>query len=272
MKNYYLPAQAKILKIREESPDSNLYTLRFVDEKLQQKFRFVPGQFVFAGLIGFGEAPFDICSSSLETKTFEICVRRVGLVTKKIHELKKDETMAIRGPYGHGFPLAQFAGKNLILIGGGCGFITMRTVILDYLKKKPSEQRLQVFLGASSPDQLLFQSEYETWRKRLELQLIVSKPEASWTGPVGVITDLLDRAELLPSSLALLCGPPVMYRFCLEKLLGHGLTGDEIYFSLERRMDCGVGVCQHCAIGSKYACQDGPVFSYNTIKDISGAI
>ncbi len=272
MKNYYLPTQAKIVKIRKESTRTNLYTLQFVDEKLRKEFRFTPGQFVFAGLLGHGEGPFDICSSSLERGWFEIAVRRVGSVTEKIHELTVGQTMMIRGPFGNGFPMATFAGKNLLLLGGGCGFVTMRTIILDYIKQKPANQKIQLFLGVGTPDDLLFRSEYPTWKKHLDLQLIVSEPTPEWKGQTGLITNLFDTVPLLENIAVLACGPPIMYHFCLEKLKQRNIPDELMYFSFERRMDCGVGVCQHCALGSKYVCKDGPVFSYQTIKDIPGAI
>lgn len=272
MKNHYLPQRAKILKIRTESKRTNLYTLQLVEEKIQKNFFFTPGQFVFAGLLGHGEGPFDICSSSLERGLFEIAVRRVGSVTEKIHQLKVGDTLAVRGPYGHGFPMTTFADKNLLLLGGGCGFVTMRTVILDYIKQKPAKQKIQLFLGVGTPDDLLFRSEYPTWRKHLDLQLIVSEPTPDWPGQVGLITDLFDKVPLLDNIAVLACGPPVMYHFCLEKLKQHNIPDELMFFSFERRMDCGVGVCQHCAIGSKYVCKDGPVFSYADIKDVPGAI
>ncbi|MDD5341924.1 MAG: FAD/NAD(P)-binding protein [Patescibacteria group bacterium] len=272
MKNPYLTYPAKILRIQKESSDSNLYTLKFEDPKVQKAFRFNPGQFVVAGLVGFGEGPFDICSSSLETGSLEICVRQAGAVTKRIHQLKIGDRLQIRGPYGHGFPMNKLANRNLLLIGGGCGFVTMRTVILDYLKKPSAKQKLQVFFGVTSERDLLFANEFDNWRKKIDLYLIASKPSAAWPHQVGLITNLFDKVKIMEKVGVLACGPPIMYRFTLERLKKLGIPDTDIYLSFERRMDCAVGVCQHCAIGSFYVCKDGPVFSYDKIKDIPGAI
>ncbi len=272
MKNYYKPDPAKILKINRESPDSKLYTLQFVDQKIQKAFKFTPGQFVMAGIIGQGEAPFDICSSSYETNTFQLLVRKVGSLTQKIHELKAGDRMHIRGPYGHGFPMPKLASKNLLLIGGGCGFVTMRTVILDYIKKKPEGQKLQVFFGVRGEDNLLFRKEFKTWSQHIDLHIIASEPPAKWPYHKGLITDLFSKVKLLKNVAALSCGPPIMYRFCLKELKKIQVPDENIYLSFERRMDCGTGVCQHCAMGSYYVCKDGPVFSYDMIKDIPNVI
>ena len=272
MKNHYLSYPARILNIRKENFESNLYTLQFTDLKLQKQFKFNTGQFVMAGLIGHGEAPFDICSSSFETDTFQLLVRKVGSVTRKIHELKKGDKLMVRGPYGHGFPMNQLAERNLLLLGGGCGFVTMRTLILDYIKKPNPNQKIQVFFGVRSEKYALFRSEFSDWEKHIDFHLIVAEPTPKWKGHVGLITDLFNRVKLLKNVIALACGPPIMYRFSIQELKKIGVADEDIYLSFERRMDCAKGVCQHCAIGSYYVCKDGPVFSYDKIKDIPGAI
>ncbi|MBU0707108.1 FAD/NAD(P)-binding protein [Patescibacteria group bacterium] len=273
MKNPYYSHPAKILKIRKESPDSNLYTLQFKEAKIQKAFHFHPGQFVMAGIVGYGEGPFDICSSSMETTTFDLSIRKVGKITQKIHTLEVGDTISVRGPYGHGFPMTKLNQKNLLLLGGGCGFVTMRTVILDYIKQKPKGQKIQVFFGVRSEKDFLFRQEFATWSKHVDLHLIIAEAkEKKSRYHQGVITDLFDKVKLLDNLAVIACGPPIMYKFCLARLKDYPISDEDIYLSLERRMDCGTGVCQHCAIGPYYVCKDGPVFSYGKIKDIQGAI
>lgn len=272
MKNQYASYSVKILAVEKQNFESNLYTLRFVEPKRQKNFAFTPGQFVMAGLIGYGEAPFDICSGSFETGTFQLLVRRAGSLTERIHKLKPDDIISVRGPYGHGFPVDKLRDKNLLLLGGGCGFVTMRTLILDHISRPKPNQRLQVFFGVRSGKYLLFKKEFRTWQKHVDLHLVASEPEAGWSGHTGLITDLFDKVKILTNIAALACGPPIMYRFSIGELKKIGLPDEDIYLSFERRMDCATGVCQHCALGSFYVCKDGPVFSYNKIKDIPGAI
>ena len=77
------------------------------------------------------------------------------------------------------------------------------------------------------------------------------------------MTDVIGEIEVDPSTTyAVACGPPVFYKYLLEKLVDAGFGKNRIFLSLERRMECGIGKCGHCAVGYTFTCLHGPVFSY----------
>lgn len=273
MLNPYKPKIAKIIKITKQTPDTNLFTLKYMNKKDREDFGFNHGQFIMAGLAGFGEAPFDICSNIFDTKVIELSIRQVGDLTKAINKLTIGDKMLVRGPYGHGFPLfKKLAKPNLLLIGGGCGFVTLKSIIEDYLKNYKDKFKMQALYGAGNEDQLLFRDCYKRWQEGIDLQIILDKPKEKWKWKKGLITNLFKEVEIIKDATVIMCGPPVMYRFVIKELEKLNFASSDIYLSLERRMHCGLGVCHHCAIGSKLVCKDGPVFCYDEIKDIDGAI
>lgn len=273
MYNFYQSQPVKIIKIKKQSPIVKLFTLQFKDKKLQKDFYWQPGQFVIVGLPGFGEGPFAFCSANQDKDFFELAIRAVGQLTNKIHQLKEGDQLMIRGPYGRGFP--EINKDNVLLVAGGLGIIPLRSLILTQIKKGLAD-RLTLFYGAKKPEDFLFRNEFKKWqRSGVKLYLTIDKACPGWDGCVGVVTVLFDK--VLASSIehptsSILCGPPIMYKFVLEKLHQYNFKDENIYLSLERRMHCGIGICQHCAIGSKYVCKDGPVFKYSEIKEIEGVV
>ena len=168
--------------------------------------------------------------------------------------------------------MKKFKNKDLLLIGGGCGFVTMRSFVLDYLAGKLNAGKLNVFYGCANEESLLFRKEYKNWEQKVDLDIILDKPSKKWKGAKGVITGLFNEVQDFSKTVALVVGPPVMYKFVIEELGKRDMKDSDIYLSLERRMYCGIGVCQHCAIGPYYVCKDGPVFSWAQLKGIPNAI
>jgi len=278
MINKYLPLATEIKEVYNQSTDTKLFNLQFIDKKLQRNFSFRNGQFVMVGLPGEGEAAFNICSNPNDSKEFiEISVRLVGRLTEEMHKLKKGDKLWLRGPYGEGWPkFTTLKHKNLLLIGGGCGFVPLRSVILELLdpknKKIAKNFNTKVFYGCNKLNNLLYKDDLVEWQKKINVQVIFDKE----TKPkklknikceTGLITKLFDLNEVFQDTTAFLCGPPIMYKFVIKKLKEVGVKDEDIYVSLERRMECGLGVCQHCACGELYVCKDGPVFSYDKIKN-----
>ncbi len=272
MRNPYQPKIAIIKKIKLQAAGVKLFTLSFKNKKDQLEF--TPGQFIEVGVQGFGEAPFAICSSPQEAD-FQVCVRQVGSLTSRLHTLRVKDLITVRGPYGNGFP--QIKDKNLLLIAGGLGIIPLRPLILSAVKRPACEQagrakKIQIFYGARSIKELLFRDEYKAWQKSVDLARTLDKGASTWKGRVGLITTLFDDIRIIDNAVAIVCGPQIMYKFVIQKLKESKFADTDIFFSLERKMYCGFGVCQHCAIGSKYVCEDGPVFNYDELKNIRGAI
>jgi NAD(P)H-flavin reductase len=235
-------------------------------------FSFEPGQIIFLSIPNFGEAPFAPCNPP--GQELELCVRKVGKITDKIHRLKIGDNAGIRGPFGIGWPGARRqAPSNLLMVVGGLGLIPLRNFIWGKEKFLPPETKTQIFYGAKNPDEFLFKNDFEEWKNRgVDIKLTIDKECQGWNDCVGLVTTLFDKNPVNADSTAFLCGPPIMYKFVLEKMKSAGVPDENIYLSLERRMHCGVGVCQHCAVGSFYTCKDGPVFKYADIKNIPGAI
>ncbi|MFN3301636.1 MAG: FAD/NAD(P)-binding protein [Patescibacteria group bacterium] len=267
MINFYKPELAIVKKIKKETPQVKLFTIAPKNPQILENFK--PGQFLEIGLANFGEAPLAICSPPFQKEFFQICVRRVGQVTEALHRLKEGDFITFRGPFGNGFP--KIENKNLLLIAGGLGLIPLRSLILSLLTEGFSN--ISIFYGAKTPEDFLFQDEFEKWQRAgIKLFLTIDKKYPGWKGEVGLVTVLFDKVNIPKETTAILCGPPPMYKFVIEKLKEKGIPDESIWLSLERKMFCGIGICQHCAIGSKYVCQDGPVFNYSEIKDIYNAI
>jgi NAD(P)H-flavin reductase len=269
----FVPQFARVAAVRQLTALERLFTLELAPGR---SLGHRPGQFVEVSVLGVGEAPVSISSSpSRSNGAFELCVRRAGDVTGALHRLQAGDRVGIRGPFGRGFPIEKFRGKDILFAPGGLGLAPLRSLINQVLDERALFGRVVILYGARTPSELLFKDELQQWAERsdVELRLTVDRGDEGWTGPVGVITTLFRDVSLYPrNTVAVTCGPPVMYRFVLMELLGKGLSEGSIYLSLERRMKCGVGKCGHCQINNIYACQSGPVFPYAEIKGLEEAL
>lgn len=272
--NPYVPAKVEILDVFSEvSEVKNIKTIqcRFLDEEKQAEFDFTPGQFVQVSISGVGEAPISINSSPTKEDHFSLCVEKKGRVTSALFEMEEDSTIWVRGPYGDGFPLDQIRDKNILLVAGGIGLAPLRSAI-DYIyERKEDYGKVQIMYGDKTANCLLFLRHFDKWQQHFDMHVICEEAGEEWTGEEGVVTDLLERVNLdVDNSVTLTCGPPIMYKFVLPELKKLGFADTEIFLSLERRMECGIGNCRRCNIGEYFVCQDGPVFSYDEIKPFFG--
>jgi sulfhydrogenase subunit gamma (sulfur reductase) len=269
----FFPEMALISKIEALNDTNKLFT---VELPKGHSLNHRPGQFVEVSMLGIGEAPISISSSpSRSNGMFELCVRHVGDVTGALHRLNPGAKVGIRGPFGHGFPIEKFRGKDMLFAPGGLGLAPLRSLINQVLDERALFGRVIILYGARNPSELLFKDELKQWAERddLELHLTVDRGDDTWTGHVGVITTLFKDISVNPrNTVAFTVGPPVMYRFVLMEFLGQGISEGNIYLSLERRMKCGVGKCGHCQIHHIYTCQSGPVFAYRDIKGLEEAL
>jgi NAD(P)H-flavin reductase len=275
MKNPYLPLPTRIEKVVVETDDSNIKTfcLSVVNKGEEANFDYIPGQFAELSVLGKGEAPFGIASSPTQLGCLEFTVSKVGVVTTALHNMEIGEIVGIRGPLGNGYPLETLKGKNIVMIGGGFGFSTLRSLtnfVLDETNRQ-SFGDLTVIYGARRPGLLLYKDDLEEWKKRadLHLYLTVDSGDEEWTGRVGLIPEI--TKGVAPSSenaYALICGPLAMIKFTLPVVKELGFLPERILLSLEMRMKCGLGMCGRCNLGSKYVCRDGPVFSYTQISGL----
>jgi sulfhydrogenase subunit gamma (sulfur reductase) len=234
-----------------------------------------PGQFVEVSIFGFGEAPISVCSSPTRSPGFELTVRNVGRLTDKMHHMAAGNSIGIRGPFGHGFNVDDFKGKDILYVCAGIGLAPLKSLIDYTLDRRKDFGRIIILYGTRHPSLILFKQDLEEWKKRqdIEFYMTVDQADEQWKGNVGVITTLVPPLKLdVEKTMATIVGPPVMYKFAIMSLKSKRIPDENIYVSLERRMKCGVGKCGHCQINNIYACQDGPVFHYPRIKKLEEAL
>lgn len=269
--NVYLPKVAVVDRVVAEIAQVKTFYWHFEDAAEQRAFQnFRPGQFAQVSLFGVGEFPISLPPSPTEAETF-FTVRRVGSCTSALHQLRAGDKFAVRGPYGNGFPMEEYGGKNLVFVAGGIGLIPLRSAIVYALANRAKYERIQIFHGAKTPQELMYVPKLLEWEQTpgVECHLTVDRSGDGWSGHVGVVGSLFkEPGSQVPveNTVAFVCGPPIMFRFVIKDLLAMGFEERNIVSTLERYMKCGVGKCGHCCIGVAYVCVDGPVFTYEQIK------
>lgn len=266
-----VPSVARILDYRDETPDTRTFSLRFRDDAVQREFTFRPGQFLELSVFGVGEAPFCLASSPTRAHRIQVTVRRCGQVTDALHTLGPGDEIGLRGPCGNGFDVDAVESRDLLFVAGGIGLPPLRSLIWNVLDQRERFGEVTILYGARTPADVVYKEELEEWRGYPGVRLLttVDRGEAGWTGNVGMVPILFDKADLHPTSTtAFVCGPPIMIRFVIQDLLTRGFGEDRIISTLERMMQCGVGKCNHCCVGHLYLCRDGPVFSFAQIREM----
>ncbi|MBI4722382.1 MAG: FAD/NAD(P)-binding protein [Candidatus Stahlbacteria bacterium] len=271
MDNKYIPIPIKVEKIAIESDDKTLRTLEVSFCNTNNGFAYIPGQFCELSILGKGEAPFGIASSPTEGNLLRFTVNRVGVVTTALHYLKTSEIIGLRGPFGNYYPVDKFKHQNIVIIGGGFAFTTLRALVVYLLAHRQEFKDITIIYGARRPGLMLYRDELTEWERRddLQLYLTIDKQVEGWDKRVGFVPAI--TKEIAPSpanAYAVVCGPPIMIKYTLPVLTELGFEKDKIYTSLERRMKCGLGKCGRCNIGPKYVCVDGPVFSYKELEEL----
>lgn len=267
MDNPYRPIEAEVTDVITETP-----TIKTIKFKPVEPIAFNAGQFIELTIPGIGEAPFTPSSSASERDIMEVTVMNVGKVTDKVHELEKGDKIGVRGPMGKGYPIDAFKGKEILVVGGGCGLAPLRSLMYEFFGRISEFKKLLFRGGCKTPQEFLYRNEIGNWSKRedLDLRLTVDKGDSGWEGNVGVVTTILDGLDMdSAGGIAVVCGPPIAMKFTTMKLLELGFKDENIYLSMEKNMSCGIGKCGHCRLGTYYACKDGPVFSYDKIKNFS---
>ncbi len=270
----YVPKLASIVKKQKMTDNEMLFEIKLDDgSNLGHK----PGQFAEISVFGIGEAPISISSSPTKKGTFEICVRKLGDVTTKLHTLNIGDKIGVRGPFGNGFDAEALKGKDLLFVAGGLGLAPLRSLFNYVLDNRKDYGHVTLLYGCKEPRELLFKNEILALknRKDVEFKATVDRcPEdEAWTDNTGVITTLIPQVTFDPQNIhAIIVGPPVMYKFVIRDLKKQNVPDEHIIVSLERRMKCGVGKCGHCQINHIYVCKDGPVFNYSKIKGIPEAL
>jgi sulfhydrogenase subunit gamma (sulfur reductase) len=275
MKNPYVPLAVSLKKAFVESEDKMLRTFdfTFVSKEDEKNFKFMPGQFCQLSIPGKGEAPFGIASSPQENGFLRFTLNRAGVVTTALHHLEEGDEVGVRGPLGNYYPVERFEGKNIVIIGGGFAFTTLRSLVVYLLDlgNREKYKDITIIYGARAPGMLLYREEFDEWSKRDDLQVhvTVDKGDEAWKGLEGFVPTILGQVKPSPKdAYAVMCGPPAMIKFALPVLDQLQFKPEQIYTSLERRMKCGIGKCGRCNVGHLLVCKDGPVFSYDQLAGL----
>ena len=262
--NPYKSQKAVIREIKTETQGIKTFVL-----KPENVFSFHCGQFAELMVPEIGEAPFAMSSPCYQPELLEFTVQNVGYMTSRLHQMKEGDVLGLRGPYGNGFPLEEYHGKEILLLIGGVGFPPARALLYSLIKEKAKFPRISMCYGARSPADIVYKYQIDDFQKKIEFHITVDKGEGDWKGHVGVVTTLLDKIKInLKNSVAVVIGPPIMMKFGTLKLLEVGFRPKDIYLSMERKMYCGIGQCRHCLIDHYFICKDGPVFKYEILKNL----
>jgi NAD(P)H-flavin reductase len=262
-----IPYLGVVTDIRIDTPDVKTFRVLTPDGK--KPFAHMPGQCAMLSIPGVGEAMFSITSSPTNKEYQEFSIKRCGVLTEHLHAMNVGDEIMVRGPYGNNFPVdTELKGKNLLFIAGGIGLAPLRSVINYCLDNRDDYGTIDILYGSRSADDLVQRKEIEeVWMNTpgVNVHLTIDRPQEGWDGHVGFVPSYLKELNFDTNKVALLCGPPIMIKFCLQGLKELGFSNEQVYTTLELRMKCGVGKCGRCNIGTKYVCKDGPVFRFDQV-------
>jgi len=276
VRNPYLPYPVRIESIVTETEDRNLKTFKFVflNKEDEEAFKYTPGQFAELSVPGQGEIPIGIASSPTEKGFIMFTVNKVGKVSSFMHNMQEGDIMGVRGPMGNWYPWETLEGKNVVIVGGGFAFTTLRSSIV-YMLHPDNRSRfgnIDVVYGARMPGLLLYKEELAAWEQRDDIGMHItvdSTDDPNWKYNVGFVPAVTkEKAPTAENSYAIICGPPIMIKFTLPVLTELGFPPERIISSLEMRMKCGIGICGRCNLGTEYVCKDGPVFTLQELAQL----
>ena len=263
---------ARIVGHRVEAEHIHTFTMRFTDARMRRAYRFAAGQFNMLYAYGVGEVPISIVSDPDQPSVLEHTISAVGRVTSVMARWKVGDVAGIRGPYGRGWPMEAARGHDVVVVTGGLGCAPAVGVVDYIFRRRDDYGTLHILHGVKTPRDLLYRERFDAWRQhpRTKVYLAADRPDATWHHRVGVVTDLFDEVTAEPSAVVMMCGPEVMMRYAVRALREKGICEDNVYLSMERHMQCAIGLCGHCQFGPHFVCKDGPVFQYAAVKRLFG--
>jgi sulfhydrogenase subunit gamma (sulfur reductase) len=268
----YLIHPARITARRVETEGIHSFSMQFVNPALRREYRFKAGQFNMLYAFGVGEVPISIVSDPAQPEVLEHTVRETGRVTSVMARWQPGDIVGVRGPYGNGWPMEAARGRDVVIVTGGLGCAPVVAVINYIFRRRDEYGDLQILHGVKTPNDLLYRERFDQWRRapRTRVYLTSDQPDKTWRDRIGVVTDLFDELAVTPSTIVMMCGPEVMMRYAAHALIQKGVADDAIHLSMERRMECAVGLCGHCQYRERFVCRDGPVFSYRAVRQTLG--
>jgi NAD(P)H-flavin reductase len=234
-------------------------------------YSFAPGQFNMLYAFGVGEAAISLSGDPSERSSLVHTIRAVGSVTNVLGKIRAGDQVGVRGPFGSAWPVEACRGHDVVIVCGGIGLAPLRPVVYHLLRQRSDYGRIALLVGVRTAADLLFRTELEAWGQRGDLQVVVTadRADSSWRGRTGQVTTLFPAVEFDPArTIGMTCGPEIMMRFVLREFAKRGVPDDRLYVTLERNMQCAIGVCGHCQFGPEFVCMDGPVFRYDRVRRI----
>jgi sulfhydrogenase subunit gamma (sulfur reductase) len=270
MLNPMKPYLGTLTGIEDLATGIRLFQVKLNDDSERERFDYAPGQFAFLSAFGVGEAPFGLASVPWRSEALEFAVLETGTVTSALHRMELGEIVGVRGPLGNSFPMDDFRGRNIVVLGGGIGGAPLRPVIQTILDNRADYGHLDILWAAREPSLLVFSDEYDEWRATPDtaVHLTVERADGDWKGEVGLITQLLEKVAPSPENArAIICGPPLMIKFTALTLSKLGFQPGQMIVTLEAKMKCGIGKCGRCNVGDKFVCIHGPVFTFSEVSN-----
>ena len=262
-KNSYIPHSGEIIEIIKHTDIE--WTFRVATDSTGVK----PGQFYEISMPKYGESPISV--SGFGPGFVDFTIRNVGKVTSEIFKYKVSDKILLRGPYGNGFDIEEYKGRDLLVVAGGSALAPVRGII-QYVYDHPEEfKSFKLIVGFKSPQDALFKDDLKKWGEKLDVLMTVDGAEEGYQGHVGLVTKYIPELKYEDPSQAsaVVVGPPMMMKFSVAEILKLGLAEKDVWVSYERKMHCGLGKCGHCKMDAIYVCVDGPVFNYQFAKTIA---
>jgi NAD(P)H-flavin reductase len=267
----WVPTPYEVVRVRRDTADTFTLALRL--KAGGPAMAFAPGQFNMLYAFGVGESAISVSGDPHRREVLQHTIRNVGAVTAQLARLRRGDTLLLRGPYGRPWPIAELAGRDVLVVAGGIGLAPLRPVLMHLLRYRKKYGRIAVVYGARTPADLLFAADLKRLSEHgaAQVEITVDHATADWSGDVGVVTALLGRVAVDPArATALVCGPEIMMHYVRLELKKRGLADAQIYLTMERNMKCAIGHCGHCQLGPKFICKDGPVFSFDQLDGLFG--
>lgn len=261
-----VPVLARVVRRHQDLPDVVTFEI-----EASGWAGFAPGQFNMLSVFGVGEIPISISGPVSDPGRIVHTIRDVGPVSKALADLPEGAALGLRGPYGTPWPVERAKGRDVVVIAGGLGLAPVRPILYELIGNRTNYGKVTLLYGARSPREMLFAAELAEWRARRDLavEITVDRAIGAWHGHVGVVTSLLAGADFDPArTTGFVCGPEIMMRFGANGLAGAGVVPEQIFLSMERNMQCAIGLCGRCQLGPVFVCKDGPVFDWARLKPL----
>lgn len=271
--NPYLINPATIVEKKQEAENIVSFRLQLSDHHIRESFRFQAGQFNMVYAFGVGEVAISIVSDPDEREYLDHTIRVVGRTTRVIGDMNVGETLGIRGAFGQGWPMMEAKGKDILVVTGGLGCAPVVGAIDYMFRRRDQYGAIKILHGVKAPHDLLYRQRFDEWRNQpdTEVYLTSDEPGKTWHYHVGVVTELFEQLHLDPDrTLVMMCGPEIMMRVAVNILTHQGIRTAHMYVSLERHMECGIGLCGHCQLGPFFLCKDGPVMRFDHVMRFLG--